>query len=144
MYIGVISLGTITPLEGSIFGNVELRRQPKNLSKLSKIDVKPSTISHTHEDPLFLVKEESGVELSDDLLVPIVAELQQVSDAMKVTSLYNFVEVNVLLVPHVINMHPLMFDHGRCLLVEHGAVTILMKESPKSLICAPLTAVVVA
>jgi hypothetical protein len=35
---------------------------------------------------LFLVKEESGVELCDDLLVPIVAELQQIGDAMKITS----------------------------------------------------------
>jgi hypothetical protein len=38
--------------------------------------VKPSAISHPHKDSLFLVKEESGVELNDDLLVPVVAELQ--------------------------------------------------------------------
>jgi hypothetical protein len=55
--------------------NVKLRRQPKNLSKLSKLNVKPFAISHLHKDSLFLVKEESGVELSDDLLVPVVLEL---------------------------------------------------------------------
>jgi hypothetical protein len=53
---------------------------------LSKLDVKPCAISHLHKDSRFLDKEESGVELSDDLLVPVVPELQQVSDAMKVTS----------------------------------------------------------
>jgi hypothetical protein len=69
-----------------LLGNVKLRRQPKNLSKLSKLDVKPCAISHLHKDSRFLDKEESGVELSVDLLVPVVPELQQVSDAMKVTS----------------------------------------------------------
>jgi hypothetical protein len=52
--------------------------------------------------------------------------------------------VNVLLVPHVINMHPLMFDHCRSLPVEHIVIPILMKECPKSLIRAPLLVMVVA
>jgi hypothetical protein len=38
--------------------------------------MEPSIISHSHEDPLFLVIEESGVELIYDLLVPIVLKLQ--------------------------------------------------------------------
>jgi hypothetical protein len=54
-------------------GDVQLRRQPKNLSKLSELDVKPPSICHPHEDSL-LVKEESGVELDDDLLIPVVAK----------------------------------------------------------------------
>jgi hypothetical protein len=58
-----------------LLGNVKLRRQPKNLSKLSKLDVKPSAISHPHKDSLFLVKEETGVELNNDLLIPVVLEL---------------------------------------------------------------------
>jgi hypothetical protein len=53
---------------------------------LFEIDVEPSAISHPHEDSLFLVIEESGVKLNDDLLVLVVVELQQVSDAMEVTS----------------------------------------------------------
>jgi hypothetical protein len=57
-----------------------------NLSKLSKLDGAPSAISHPSKEPLFLVKEESEVELCDDLLVPIMAELQQISDAMKIKS----------------------------------------------------------
>jgi hypothetical protein len=69
-----------------LFRNVKLRKQSKNLSELSKLDVKPSAISHPHEDSLLLVKEENGVEVSNDLLVLVVAELQQVGDAMKVTS----------------------------------------------------------
>jgi hypothetical protein len=76
----------------SLFGNylpwhhnpprVKLRRQSKNLSELGELDVKPSAISNPHKDSLFLVKE----ELSYDLLVLVVEELQQVGDAMKVTS----------------------------------------------------------
>jgi hypothetical protein len=53
---------------------------------LCELDVESSAISHPYEDSLLLVKEESGVELSDDLLVLVIAELQQVSDVMKVTS----------------------------------------------------------
>jgi hypothetical protein len=48
--------------------------------------VKPSSIFHSHKDPLFIVKEESGVEFSDDFLVLVVVKPQQVGDAMKVTS----------------------------------------------------------
>jgi hypothetical protein len=48
--------------------------------------VKPSSICHPHEDSFFVVKEESGVELGDDFLILVVAESQQVSDAMIVTS----------------------------------------------------------
>jgi hypothetical protein len=67
--------------------NVQLRRQPKNLSKLSKLHIESPAISHPHKDPLFLIKEESGVELSDDLLVPVVPKLQQIGNSMEVTSL---------------------------------------------------------
>jgi hypothetical protein len=58
-----------------LLGDVKLRRQPKNLSKLSKLDGEPSAIGHPSKEPLFLVKEEGGEELYDDLLAPIVAEL---------------------------------------------------------------------
>jgi hypothetical protein len=58
--------------------------------------MKPPVISHPHKDPLFLVIEESGVELRYDLLIPIVPKLQQLSDLMQVTSLKNHVEVHVL------------------------------------------------
>jgi hypothetical protein len=37
--------------------------------------MEPTAIGHPHEDPLFLVIEESGIELSYDLLVPIVPKL---------------------------------------------------------------------
>jgi hypothetical protein len=68
-------------------GNVQLRRQLKNLSKLSKLHIESPAIGHPHKDPLFLIKEESVVELSDDLLVPVVPELQQICNSMEVTSL---------------------------------------------------------
>jgi hypothetical protein len=38
--------------------------------------MKPSVIGHPHKDPLFLIKKESGVELSIDFLIPIVPKLQ--------------------------------------------------------------------
>jgi hypothetical protein len=68
-------------------GNVQLRRQPKNLSKLSKFHIESPAICHPHKDPLFIIKEESGVELSDDLLLPVVPELQQIYNTIEVTSL---------------------------------------------------------
>jgi hypothetical protein len=56
------------------------------MSKLGKLDGEPSVIGHPSKEPLFLVKEESVVELCDDLLVSIMAELQQIDDVMKITS----------------------------------------------------------
>jgi hypothetical protein len=52
--------------------DVKVRRQLKELGKLCKLDVEPSSISHPNKDSLFLIKEESGIELCDDLLIPIV------------------------------------------------------------------------
>jgi hypothetical protein len=83
------------------------------MSKLRELDIESSAISHPHKDHLFLIKEESRVELSDDLLVLIVLELQQICNPMEVTDFENPVEVHILLVPHIIYIHPLMTDHGR-------------------------------
>jgi hypothetical protein len=70
------------PLRMKILRDVQVRRQSKNLSKAGQLHMKPPTIGHPHEDLLFLVIEESGVELSYDLLIPIVPKLQQLSDLM--------------------------------------------------------------
>jgi hypothetical protein len=42
---------------------------------MCELDVEPSVISHPHEDSLFLVKEESRVELNDDFFILVVVEL---------------------------------------------------------------------
>jgi hypothetical protein len=65
--------------------DVKVRRQPKELGKLSELDVESSSICHPHKDFLFVVKEESGVEFSDDLLIPVVAKWKKVRDAVKLT-----------------------------------------------------------
>jgi hypothetical protein len=75
--------------------------------------MKPSAISHPHKDHLFLVIEESGVELGDDFLIPLVPKLEQNSDTMQVTSFKYPVEVHDLLVPHVFNINILLLDHWR-------------------------------
>jgi hypothetical protein len=75
--------------------------------------MEPYVVSHPHKDNLFLVIEESEVELSDDLLIPVVSKLEQISDTMQVTSLKNSVEVHVLLVPHILNINILLLDHWR-------------------------------
>jgi hypothetical protein len=41
--------------------------------------MEPSAISHPHKDHLFLVIEESGVELDDDFLIPVVPKLEHVT-----------------------------------------------------------------
>jgi hypothetical protein len=73
--------------------------------------MEPSVISHPHKDPLFLVIEESGVELEDDFLILVVPKLEQISDTMQVTRLKNHVKVHVLLVPYILNIHILLLDH---------------------------------
>jgi hypothetical protein len=75
--------------------------------------MEPFAISHPHKDPLFLIIEESGVELRVDFLILVVPKLEQISDTMQVTSLKNPVKVHVLLVPHILNIHILMLDHWR-------------------------------
>jgi hypothetical protein len=75
--------------------------------------MEPSAISHPHKDPLFLLIEESGVELEDDFLIPVVAKLEQISDTMQVTGLKNPIKMHVLPVPHILNIHILLLDHWR-------------------------------
>jgi hypothetical protein len=75
--------------------------------------MEPSVISHPHKDHLFLVIEESGVELRDDFLIPVVPKLEQISDTMQVTSLENPVKMHVLLGYHILNIHILLLDHWR-------------------------------
>jgi hypothetical protein len=107
--------------------------------------MKPSTISHPYKDPLFLVIEESGVELRDDFLILVVPnKLEQISDTMQVTSLKNPVKMHVLFVPHILNIHILLLDHWRWLRIKHSPILVLMKEGPESLISASLLDQVVA
>jgi hypothetical protein len=73
--------------------------------------MEPSVISHPYKDSLFLVIEESGVELRDDFLIPVVPKLEQIGDTMQVTRLKNLVKMHVLLVPHILNIHILLLDH---------------------------------
>jgi hypothetical protein len=75
--------------------------------------MEPSAISHPHKDPLFIIIEESGVELEDNFLISVVPKLEQISDTMQVTRLKNPIEVHVLLVPHILNIHILLLDHWR-------------------------------
>jgi hypothetical protein len=70
------------PSRVKLLGDVQLRRQPKNLSKLSELHMEPSAISHPHEYLLFLVIEESGVELGDDFLILVVPKLEKISDTV--------------------------------------------------------------
>jgi hypothetical protein len=44
--------------------------------------MEPSAISHPYKDHLFLVIEESGVELEDDFLILVVSKLQRISDTV--------------------------------------------------------------
>jgi hypothetical protein len=44
--------------------------------------------------------------------------------------------VHILLVPHIVNVNPLMLHHWRGLWIKHTLAPILMKESSKSLVGA--------
>jgi hypothetical protein len=127
-----------------LLGVVKLRGQPKKLDKLCKLDVEPLAISYPHENSLFLLKEESGIELYDDLLIQVVPKIQKVSGAMKVASFKNSVEGGILLLPHIVNVNPLHRDNKPGLLVKHNVIPILLEESPKMLISAPFPGLVVA
>jgi hypothetical protein len=117
-----------------------VKRQANNLCKLCELCVEPSAISHPHEDSLFLVKEESSIELGDDFLILVVPKRHKLSDAMELTSFQDPVEVHIPLVPHIVNVNPRRRNHWLGLTVEHGVVPILAKESPEPLICDPLLA----
>jgi hypothetical protein len=127
-----------------LLGVVKVRGQPKKLGKLCKLDGEPIDISHPHEDPLFLVKEDSGIELYDDFLILVVSKLQNIRDAMKVTSFKNFVEGGILLLLHIVEVNPLHRDNRLGLLVKHNVIQILLTECSKSLIGAPFLGPIVA
>jgi hypothetical protein len=63
---------------------------------------------------------------------------------MKVTCLNNPIEGGTLLLPHVIKVDPLHWDHRLGLPHEHSIIPILMKEGPKPLIRASFLGAVVA
>jgi hypothetical protein len=88
--------------------------------------------------------EESGVELRDDFLIPVVPKLEQISDTMQVISLKNPVKMHVLFVPHILNIHIWLLDHWRWLRIKHSPIQVLIKEGLESLISAPLLDQVVA
>jgi hypothetical protein len=113
-----------------------MRGQPKYLSKLGKLYVEPLATCHPHKNPLFHVKEESGVEHKDDFLIPIVPEVQKVGDTMDVTSFNYSIENGFLLLPHVVKMNLLHRDNRLGFLVEHSSIPILVKESLEVLISA--------
>jgi hypothetical protein len=94
-------------------------RQPKNLYKLCEPDVEPSVISYPHEDSLFLVKEETSIELGDDFLIPVVSKRQKLSDAMELRRLKNPIEVHVPAALHIIYVNPLSRNHWLGLSVEN-------------------------
>jgi hypothetical protein len=52
--------------------------------------------------------------------------------------------VHILLVLDVVNVHPPMLHHWSSRWIQHILIPILMEESPKPLICAPLLVRVVA
>jgi hypothetical protein len=54
------------------------------------------------KDPLFLIRVESGVELYNDLLIPVEAKGHMRGDAMELISLKNPIEVHILLAIHVV------------------------------------------
>jgi hypothetical protein len=127
-----------------LLGDVKVRGQPKKLGKLCKLGVDPSTISRPHKDSLFLLKEESGIELYDNLLIPVVPKLQNVRDAIKFTSFKNHVEGGILLALHIVKVNPLHQDNRSGLPVEHSVVPIMLEESSKTLIGTPFLGYVVA
>jgi hypothetical protein len=52
--------------------------------------------------------------------------------------------VHILLVPHIVNVNPLMLNYRRGLRIKHRLVSIMMKESPKPLFGALFLVRVVA
>jgi hypothetical protein len=111
-----------------LLGVLYVSRHPKNLYKLYQLYGKPPSICQPPEDPLLLIKVESGLELSYDLLVPIVLKLHDVSGAMEITSLKNPIEGGILLLPHVVKVDPLHRDNWLGLLQKHGGIPTLMEK----------------
>jgi hypothetical protein len=127
-----------------LLGDIKVRGQPKKLNKMCKLDVEPSTISHPHKDSLFLLKEECGIELRDDLLIPVVPKLQNVGDVMTFTSFKNPIEGCILLALHIVKVNPLHWDNWPGLPIEYSVIPILLEECPKTLISAPFLGRVLA
>jgi hypothetical protein len=127
-----------------LLGVLYVSRHPKNLYKLYQLYGKPPSICQPPEDPLLLIKVESGLELSYDLLVPIVLKLHDVSGAMEITSLKNPIEGGILLLPHVVKVDPLHRDNWLGLLQKHGGIPTLMEKGLEHLIDAFFLGAVIA
>jgi hypothetical protein len=104
----------------------------KQTGKLTDCDLILSLVHHPHELLSIDIKVESGIELIDDLIVPIILEAHHLCHLELITSGFDVVEVRVATGLHPLLVNPLGQYH-RLLLVEiNGPVPIRVKEGPNT------------
>jgi hypothetical protein len=114
----------------------------KQLGKLWDCDLILSSICHPHKLMSIDMKVESGVELTDDLIVPIILEAHHLCHLELITSGFYAVEVGVVTGLHPLPVYPLDIYHMLLLVKVDGLVSIGVQIGPKPSIDALLAAVV--
>jgi hypothetical protein len=78
------------------------------------------------------IKVKGGIELTDDLIIPVILEAHHLGHLKLTTCSLDFVEDKVTPSGHRIPVNPLGFHHGFLCVAIDGGVPIHMKMRPKA------------
>jgi hypothetical protein len=87
--------------------------------------------SHLYLLLAVLVKEKCGVELAEDLIVPIVLEFHHLGELQSITGISNMIKILVAAVLHPLPVDPLGFNNWLVLGELHREVPVHVEQSPK-------------
>jgi hypothetical protein len=102
----------------------------KQSGKPSNCDLISLPINHSHHLAI-CIKVQSGIELIDDLIVPIVLEAHHLGHLELITFGFDFVEDSVTLSSHPLPINPLGLHHGFLGIAIDKVVPICMKVRQK-------------
>jgi hypothetical protein len=135
-------LENIVGVNPSLWLHSQLMLKTKQTCKIMDCDLTLPPVDHAHKLLCIGIKVKSGVELTDDLSVPVVLKAHHLGHLQLITSGFDLVEDSVTLSSHPLPIYPLGLHHG-CLLVKvDGPVPIQVEIRPKTPVRALLATII--
>jgi hypothetical protein len=114
----------------------------KQMGKLSNYDLIALPISHTQKLLSIGIKAQSGIELIDDLIVPVILKAHHLGHHKLITCGFDLIKDGVTPSSHPIPSHPLCLHHWFLRIEVNGAIPIRMKVRPKPRVRALFAALI--
>jgi hypothetical protein len=120
----------------------QLVLKAKQARKPSDRDLISLSISLPHELLSIGIKVQSGIELTDDLIVPVVLEAHNLSHLKFITHSFDLIEDGVTPSSHPIPINPLGLHHGFLHIEVDRAIPICVKVRPEPRVGTLLVAII--